>query len=153
MNETFGLKTAMGQLIVRLEDGYVVKIGFSEAEYGFYASSPSARQAKKELEEYFQKERQMFSFPYRIKGSAFALKVLETLKSKVPYGTTISYKELAALAGSKGASRAVGTVMAKNPLPILFPCHRVIRSDGNLGEYAFGSDRKARLLELEKAAD
>jgi len=152
MKEIFGFQTPFGQLIVCLEAGYVVRIEFSEQPDIPVASSPAARHVQKELEGYLSKKRKMFSFPYRIEGSPFALKVLETLKSQVPFGETISYKDLAALAGSKGASRAVGTVMARNPLPILYPCHRVVRSDGGPGGYAYGIERKLGLLELEKAA-
>lgn len=67
----------------------------------------------------------------------------------VAYGETISYADLAAAAGHQHAYRAVGNFMAKNPLPLLIPCHRVIRSDGRLGNYSAGEHWKLRLLELE----
>jgi methylated-DNA-[protein]-cysteine S-methyltransferase len=67
----------------------------------------------------------------------------------VPYGETITYAELAAAAGHPRACRAVGNFMAANPYPVIIPCHRVIRSDGSLGNFSAGEGWKARLLELE----
>lgn len=73
--------------------------------------------------------------------------------SRIPYGQTVSYAELAELAGKPGAARAVGTAMRTNPLPIIVPCHRVLRSDGSLGGYSApdGVRLKRRLLDLEAA--
>lgn len=68
----------------------------------------------------------------------------------IPHGRTCSYGELAARAGRPGAARAVGQVMAHNPLPIVVPCHRVVASDGGLGGYGGGLDMKRRLLQLEQ---
>ncbi len=78
--------------------------------------------------------------------------VLTTLR-RVTYGKKVSYSELARMAGSPKAARAVGTVMAQNPLPLIIPCHRVIKQDGSLGHFsaAGGIDTKKRMLELEKA--
>lgn len=69
----------------------------------------------------------------------------------VPAGSTVSYGRLAEMAGHRGAARAVGTAMARNPLPIVIPCHRVVREDGSLGQYGAGGPLwKERLLELER---
>jgi len=78
----------------------------------------------------------------------FQRRVLEVVKG-IPRGEVRPYAWVAREAGSPGASRAVGTVMANNPLPLIVPCHRVIRNDGVTGGYAFGPDEKARLLEAE----
>ena len=71
----------------------------------------------------------------------------------VPYGSTLSYKELAALVGKPNASRAVGAAMANNPLPIFVPCHRVLKSDGSLGSYSAADSVKSKawLIAHEKA--
>ena len=78
----------------------------------------------------------------------FGEKVL-TACSKVGYGETLSYGELALLSGSPGASRAVGTVMSKNPLPIVVPCHRVISASGKIGGYTGGLRKKRLLMAIE----
>lgn len=68
----------------------------------------------------------------------------------IPRGETLSYSEVASLAGRPGAARAVGNIMAANPFPILIPCHRVIRGDGSMGGFGGGLDLKAWLLEFER---
>lgn len=83
----------------------------------------------------------------------FARQVLTVLRDQVPHGTTVSYGELAEMAGSPGAARAVGQIMANNKWPLLIPCHRVLGSDGSLGGYSVegGVELKQYLLELEGA--
>ena len=82
-------------------------------------------------------------------GPLFFREVWDTCRT-IPYGETRTYSWLASTAGSPNASRAVGQAMARNPLPILVPCHRVLRSSGHLGGYAWGPDVKAWLLAIEK---
>jgi O-6-methylguanine DNA methyltransferase len=89
-------------------------------------------------------------FLYLEKFSNFTRNVLLTLKN-IPFGQTLSYAHLAELTGHPKAFRAVGTVMNKNPFPLIIPCHRVIRSDGNIGEFALGTDMKKYLLQHESA--
>jgi methylated-DNA-[protein]-cysteine S-methyltransferase len=81
----------------------------------------------------------------------FRRDVLELLHAEVPFGHVVSYKELAERAGHPRASRAVGTAMATNPVPIVVPCHRVLRTGGSLGGYGGGLDMKLHLLRLEGA--
>lgn len=83
-------------------------------------------------------------------GTGFRRQVLDALRT-VPRGTTVTYAELAALAGRPGAARAAGTVMRRNELAVLIPCHRVLPASGKLGRYAGGVRRKQALLELEGA--
>ncbi len=85
-----------------------------------------------------------------LKGSPFQLRVWEALL-RVPEGAVVSYGQLAEAAGAPGASRAVGTALASNPIGVLIPCHRVIRGTGALGEYRWGPNRKRALLALESA--
>jgi len=84
--------------------------------------------------------------------SAFASDVITALSEQVPYGTTISYNELGVISGYQNSSRAVGSVMSKNPWPILVPCHRVIASNGDVGNYSGngGQMTKLRLIKMEK---
>jgi methylated-DNA-[protein]-cysteine S-methyltransferase len=81
--------------------------------------------------------------------SDFHRKVLTTLRGLAGPGTTVSYGELAAVVGHPGAARAVGSVMARNPVPIILPCHRVLASDGTLGGYGGGLGMKRSLLRIE----
>ncbi|MEX1254927.1 MAG: methylated-DNA--[protein]-cysteine S-methyltransferase [Dehalococcoidia bacterium] len=81
--------------------------------------------------------------------SDFHRRVLTTLRALAGPGTTLSYGELAAVVGHPGAARAVGSVMARNPVPIILPCHRVLASDGTLGGYGGGLEMKRSLLRIE----
>ena len=108
--------------------------------------------AAAELEEYFAGRRTHFTLPLdRALSAGFRRTVHEHL-GQIGYGRTSTYKELAALVGTPAAVRAVGTACATNPLPVVVPCHRVLRSDGALGGYLGGLAAKAALLELERAA-
>lgn len=108
---------------------------------------PVARQ----LDEYFSGRRQVFDVPLDLRLSkGFRRSVLAHLQ-RIPYGITESYAQVATAAGSPRAVRAVGTACAMNPVPIVVPCHRVVRSDGSYGGYAGGPDAKLTLLTLEAA--
>jgi methylated-DNA-[protein]-cysteine S-methyltransferase len=108
-------------------------------------------EARRQLDEYFAGQRHEFELPVDL-GLArdFARSVLGEL-ARVPYGELTTYGTLAAKAGRPRAARAVGTVMNRNPVPIVLPCHRVVGSTGSLVGYAGGLDRKRTLLELEGA--
>lgn len=110
-------------------------------------------EARRQIDAYFAGTLSDFDLPLDLSSlSLFARRVLRTLR-KVPCGSTLSYGELARKAGSPGAARAVGGVMAANPLPILIPCHRVVPASGGLGGYSGGegSSSKRWLLEHEAA--
>jgi methylated-DNA-[protein]-cysteine S-methyltransferase len=101
------------------------------------------------LDRYFAGGRDPFDAPLDLRlARGFRLAVLERLRG-VPYGSTISYAGLAARVEAPRAVRAVGTACATNPLPLLIPCHRVVRSDGSTGAYLGGPETKVRLLALE----
>lgn len=106
--------------------------------------------AARELDEYFSGRRTRFELPLDLRLShGFRREVLQKLPG-IAYGRTASYAEVAALTSSPRAVRAVGTACARNPLPLLVPCHRVIRSDGSQGAYLGGPEAKAQLLALER---
>jgi methylated-DNA-[protein]-cysteine S-methyltransferase len=108
--------------------------------------------AVRQLDEYFAAQRHEFSLPLDWRLSAgFRRTVLRRLP-EIRYGHTASYAAVAKLAGSAGAVRAVGSACATNPLPIVVPCHRVVRSDGAMGGYLGGVEAKRILLTLESAA-
>ncbi len=106
---------------------------------------------RRQLDEYFAGRRRHFDVALdRRLSHGYRRTVLEAL-SDVPYGQTVSYRELAERTGNPKASRAVGSAMATNPIPIVVPCHRVLRTGGALGGYGGGLDVKAWLLRLEGA--
>lgn len=109
-------------------------------------------QASRQLGEYFDGRRTVFDLPLDFRlATGFRRAVLAHLPA-IPYGRTESYAQVAAAAGNPKAVRAVGTACARNPLPVVVPCHRVVRSDGTAGGYAGGPDAKRVLLTLESAA-
>ncbi|RVW02505.1 methylated-DNA--[protein]-cysteine S-methyltransferase [Rhodococcus spongiicola] len=107
--------------------------------------------AARQLDEYFTRRRSRFDVPLDLRlSSGFRREVLTRLPG-IAYGTTASYAKVAEAAGSPRAVRAVGTACATNPLPLFLPCHRVVRSDGSIGQYAGGTETKQALLTLEAA--
>lgn len=108
--------------------------------------------AARELDEYFAGRRRRFDLPLDLRlAHGFRREVLDHLP-EIAYGHTASYAAVAALTSSPRAVRAVGTACARNPLPLVVPCHRVVRSDGSIGAYLGGPEAKALLLSLESAA-
>ena len=105
---------------------------------------------RRELDKYFEGTRRAFDLPLDLRVAPFHAAVLAQL-ARVPYGETDTYGSLAAKAGRPKAARAVGTVMNRNPIPIVLPCHRVVGASGSLTGYAGGLDVKERLLRLEGA--
>ena len=109
-------------------------------------------QVSRQLDEYFAGRRTEFDLPLDFRlATGFRRTVLAHLPA-IPYGHTESYAQVAAASGSPKAFRAVGTACAKNPLPVVVPCHRVVHADGTAGAYAGGADAKRALLALESAA-
>lgn len=106
----------------------------------------------KEICEYFEGSRREFSVYnfLELKGSDFKKSVIMALKD-IPYGKTASYKDIAAKINNPKALRAVGTAIGKNPFLIIYPCHRVIKSDGRIGSFAYGTTIKRFLLDIEEA--
>lgn len=114
-------------------------------------SARSVDETRRELDEYFSRKRRAFDLTLDLRElPPFTLSVLREL-ARVPYGETATYGELAARVGRPRAARAVGTVMNRNRIPIVLPCHRVVGSSGSLVGYAGGLERKVVLLELEGA--
>ena len=108
-------------------------------------------EAKEQLAAYFAGTLQAFDVPIRLCGTDFQRRVWAEL-TRIPYGATRSYGELAQQIGSPGASRAVGLANGRNPISIIVPCHRVIGANGKLTGYGGGISRKETLIALEKAA-
>ena len=103
---------------------------------------------KQELDQYFKGRLKVFSVPLDFDRSGFTGRVLRKLRT-IPFGKVISYGELAKGVGNEGAARAVGTVMSNNQIPLLIPCHRVVKSDRSIGEFSGGPGLKEKLLSHE----
>jgi methylated-DNA-[protein]-cysteine S-methyltransferase len=152
----------IGTLTLAATPAGLVRIGF-ESERDTIAAALAARisprvvelparldDARRQLDQYFAGQRHHFDLPVDLRlSTGFRRRVLEALLAKVGFGHTASYADLAILAGSPAAHRAVGTAMATNPIPIVIPCHRVLRTGGGIGGYGGGLDVKRLLLTLE----
>lgn len=108
--------------------------------------------AAREIDEYFAGRRRQFDLPLDYALSSGFRQVVQRELAHIPYGRTESYKTVAQTVGNPKAVRAVGSACATNPLPVVVPCHRVLRSDGSLGGYIGGLAAKTTLLNLEGAA-
>lgn len=111
-------------------------------------STPLAENARKQIQEYLNGKRLKFDLPIQVEGTDFQKVVWKNL-SKIKYGKTISYQELAEKSGSEKAFRAAGGACGKNPCLIVIPCHRVVTKSGKLGGFAGGLELKRKLLSLE----
>jgi len=106
------------------------------------------RRVRRQLEEYFDGRRRSFDLALAPEVTAFQAQVLEALR-EIPYGETRSYRDIAESLGRPAAVRAVGAANGANPLPIVYPCHRVIGADGSLTGFGGGLEAKRFLLDLE----
>jgi methylated-DNA-[protein]-cysteine S-methyltransferase len=106
---------------------------------------------RRELDEYFSGRRRDFdvAIDWSLVHTPFRRAVLERT-ARIPYGQTATYRDMAEAAGNRAAVRAAGTALGANPIPVVVPCHRVLRSGGDMGQYAGGVERKRYLLELEQ---
>lgn len=139
----------LGTTTLYSENNKIVKIILDSDKYYNDLADKAISIAKKQIIEYLAGKRKDFDFPYKITGTDFFKSVLTAMK-KIPYSETFSYSKLADKSGHKNAIRACGTVCKNNPLPLIFPCHRVIRKNGVIGEFNGGIALKKFLLDLER---
>ena len=156
------IDTPLGDVLLVATERGLVRVAYSRQDHGAVLEEIAAKVSPRILEvprrlevaarqvtEYFEGSRTRFEIPLDLRmASGFRREVLAGLQL-LDYGTTRSYAGVAASVGRPRAVRAVGTACALNPLPIVVPCHRVVRSDGTPGEYVGGPAAKRRLLELE----
>ena len=159
------VETPLGRLLLAASPRGLVRVAFADEDHDRVLADLAARlsprvlhapdrldDAARQLTEYFAGARTRFDLPVDLTLTrGFRRTVLEHLRP-IEYGHTESYAQVAGHVGSPRAVRAVGTACATNPLPIVVPCHRVLRSDGSLGGYLGGLQAKALLLDLERAA-
>ena len=155
------VETPVGELLVAATDRGLLRISFDpDAEHHVEQLARLAgrrvlraprqvEEARRELDEYFEGRRHVFDLTVDLRGvTPFSERVLTEL-AHVPFGETATYAELATRAGNPKAARAVGTIMNRNPIPIVLPCHRIIGANGSLVGYGGGLERKEALLRLE----
>lgn len=154
--------TPFGRMLVAVTPRGLVRVAFQPEEPDHVLEdladriSPRVLEApiavdavRRELDEYFDGKRRAFDIPLDwTLTSGFRQKVLRAT-ARIPYGGVSSYLQMATRAGNPRASRAAGTALATNPIPIVVPCHRVLRTGGHLGGYGGGLEMKAELLRLE----
>jgi O-6-methylguanine DNA methyltransferase len=158
------VETPVGRMTIGVTDAAVVLCDFSERPMmasqlasvrrrigpTSYGDSPLLDRVESQLDEYFAGERDNFELAIDMPGSAFQERVWAELR-RIPYGETISYRELAERVDAGGAYRAIGRANGSNRLAVIVPCHRVVAAGGGLGGYGGGLDAKRLLLDLEAA--
>lgn len=148
----FFYETKIGNIGIKEIDGKISNLYFKENEFNIYdeiKEVPILKEASIQLNKYLNGDLKEFSLPLVVKGTDFMMKVWNELEN-IPYGETLSYKELGKRIGNPKGARAIGLACNKNPIPIFIPCHRVVGSNGNLTGYRGGINLKVKLLNLEK---
>lgn len=157
--------TPVGPLLLAASERGLVRVAYQSEGFDSVLRALAARlsprvlhaprrldPAARELDEYFARSRRTFDVPLDGALSGGFRQTVQRYLPRIGYGRTQTYKQVAELVGNPNAVRAVGTACARNPLPIVVPCHRVLRTDGSLGGYIGGLAAKTTLLRLEGAA-
>jgi len=158
------IESPVGPLFVAASDQGVCEVGFgvNETEEAFRrhlerrgfaptANGVAIEWIARQLQEYFRGERNRFEVPLDFSGVPAFTRAVLLATAEVPYGHLATYRDIAQRVGRPGATRAVGNALGRNPIPIIVPCHRIVRSDSSLGGYAGGIEIKQRLLAHEGA--
>ncbi|MFN8232703.1 MAG: methylated-DNA--[protein]-cysteine S-methyltransferase [Actinomycetota bacterium] len=154
----------IGELLIAVTPRGLVRVGFASEDREEILAQLAARvspriltsagatdQVRRELDEYFDHRRDRFDLPLDRRLIHGIARDVLAATARIPFGRTSTYGEIARRIGHPRAARAVGNALGSNPIPIVIPCHRVLRAGGQLGGYGGGIDRKELLLELEGA--
>jgi O-6-methylguanine DNA methyltransferase len=147
MNKAY-YKSPLGWIEIIADDKYLLSMSFIKNKQGRNATSLVLNKIIKQLDEYFQHKRKKFDIAIKLDGTVWQNLVWQELV-KIPYGSIISYQDLAKMVGKPQAARAIGNAVNKNKIGIIVPCHRVIGSNAKLVGYEGGLWRKKWLLEHE----
>ncbi|EAC5531656.1 methylated-DNA--[protein]-cysteine S-methyltransferase [Listeria monocytogenes] len=145
----------VGDLFITIDEKWIRNISYDEPKNwelleGTIIEKELFQALTTQLDDYFEGKREHFDLPVLLKGTDFQQKVWQAL-SEIPYGVVVSYKDIAISADSPKAVQAVGQANRANPIPIIIPCHRCVKSNGELGGYNGADvDKKQYLLALEK---
>jgi O-6-methylguanine DNA methyltransferase len=158
----FTYQSPLGPLTIAITDGKVSSVVFGlkqchpcecedllAMETNEVSKTALTKRIQKQLDGYFAGRLKTFALPLQYKGTPFQIKVWNYLRT-IPYGKTVSYQTIAKAIGHPKSARAVGTACKHNPILIIIPCHRVVKSSGEVGEYAGGKKWKEQLLRLER---
>jgi methylated-DNA-[protein]-cysteine S-methyltransferase len=159
------IDSPVGSLLLAATENGLVRLAFANEDHDtvlqslantisprILAASPRLEKTARQLDDYFARKRRTFDVAVDLRlAKGFRRSVLEKLTS-IPYGDTASYATLAGLTENPKAVRAAAGACSHNPLPLVLPCHRIVRSDGTIGQYLGGTDAKRFLLNLERAA-
>ena len=153
MNHYVVHDTPIGELILGANLDHLIKISFNRKHLNQIQSCSLKNnlileKTVEQLDEYFFNNRKLFTINYLLETTSFFKKVLDEVSS-IKFGEVKSYKEIAIILNNKNAYRIVANACARNPLPIIIPCHRVIKSTGEVGKYRGGIINKKYLLSLE----
>lgn len=156
------IDTPLGALLLAATDRGLVRVAYAIEDHDRVLDTLSRRlsprmlraparldAAARQLDEYFAGSRRDFDLPLDLSLSTTFRRLVQRHLPQIGYGRTASYAQVALSVGNPKAVRAVGTACASNPLPVVLPCHRVVRTDGRLGRYVGGEQAKAALLRLE----
>ncbi|MCJ7507167.1 MAG: methylated-DNA--[protein]-cysteine S-methyltransferase [candidate division Zixibacteria bacterium] len=151
--------TPIGKIFISKTSKGINLITWQKSEWdGYYQKNKEQlkkddnklKSLKDKMKKYFSGEKVIFKEKLDLLTGTMLEKRIWKDMQKIPYGQTRSYKWLASKAGNRKLARAVGGACSRNPIPIIIPCHRVIKSDGGLGGFAGGLDKKKKLLKIEK---
>jgi methylated-DNA-[protein]-cysteine S-methyltransferase len=157
------MPSPLGDLLIAVSDDGICEISFGRSgtdkflalldRRGFeaVADQQAIESASAQLREYFSGRRHVFDLQVDLTGVTPFTKAVLTATSEVPFGRLLTYRDIARSIGKPNATRAVGNALGRNPVPVVVPCHRVVRSDNSLGGYTGGLDIKERLLSIEGA--
>ena len=155
------ITTALGHMRAISDGQYLIRLDWDQVMFST-ADNPDdvSRETVAQLDAYLAGELKIFDLPLRAEGKSPAGRQWLDAMAGIPYGSVVTYGEFAAAAGRPNAARAAGSACAGNPIPIIYPCHRVVRSGGALGNYGGGSTldpkhpenlgRKQALIDLER---
>ncbi|MEI6090770.1 MAG: methylated-DNA--[protein]-cysteine S-methyltransferase [bacterium] len=140
----------IGDIYIHAENDKVTRVEFIDDEYWNFSVNPGklTDEVCNQLAEYFAGNRRTFDLPLQLEGTDFRKKVWEEL-CNIPYGEKVSYQDIAHKVNCENGWRAVGNANHYNPIVIIVPCHRVVKTDGSMGGYGGGIWRKEFLLRLE----
>ena len=142
-------KSPFGLLKIGVADKKIILVSIVPQQDEPHQPAPLSEEVYRQLQEYFAGKRTLFTVPYAFTGTSFQQQVWAQI-AKIPYGQTITYKDIAQAIDKPRALQATGRAVGANPLAIIIPCHRVVGSNGTLTGYAYGLHMKQALLQLEK---